>query len=233
MYQDCNIINASRKHKFTFIMLHPMQCDSKYFYNFLNYFEKIKKIKFIFESIKFIFPEASFMDIDYPNNKQYNIQSWYNYYTCYNNINKIDKIDLKDFESSTNRIINIIYNEAFILNSFKHIYLVGVSQGGTLLFNILNKLPRSIGGLYVIKSIYMDKYIKLKKNIKTPIYIYSGSKDKVYNLNLQKICFQKLKNKKYNIKWTIVKNLDHHKIIAQEHDFIINNFLDSLYSIKL
>ena len=79
----------------------------------------------------------------------------------------------------------------------------------------------------------MHKYIKLKKNLKTPIYIYSGSKDKVYNLNLQKICFQKLKNKKYNIKWTIIKNLDHHKIIAQEHDFIINNFLDTLFSVKL
>ena len=163
MYQDCNIINASKKHKFTFIMLHPMQCDSKYFYNFLNYFEKIKKIKFIFESIKFIFPEASLMDIDYPNNKQYNIQSWYNYYTCYNNINKIDKINIEDFENSTNRIINIIYNEAFILNSFKNIYLIGVSQGGTLIFNVLNKLPRNIGGLFIIKSIYMDKYIKLKK----------------------------------------------------------------------
>ena len=233
MYQNCNIINASRKHKFTFIMLHPMQCDSKYFYNFLNYFEKISKVNYIFECIKFIFPEASYMNIDYPNNKQYNIQSWYNYYTCYNNINKIDKIDLKDFEYSTSRIINIIYNEAFILNSFKHIYLVGVSQGGTLLFNILNKLPRSIGGIYCIKSIYMHKYIKLKKNLKTPIYIFSGSKDKVYNLNLQKICFQKLKNKKYNIKWTIIKNLDHHKIIAQEHDFIINNFLDNLLNIKL
>ena len=232
MYQDCNIINASRKHKFTFIMLHPMNCDSKYFYDFLNYFEKIRKINYIFESIKFIFPEASFMNIDYPKNKQYNIRSWYNYYTCYNNINKIDKIDINDFEESTNRIINIIYNEAFILNNFRHIYLIGVSQGGTLLFNILNKLPRNIGGLFVIKSIYMDKYIKLRKNVKTPIYIYSGSNDFVYNLKLQKKCFDKIK-KKYFIKWTIIDELDHFKIITKEHKFIINNFLEILFSMKL
>ena len=214
-------------------MLHPMQCDSKYFYNFLNYFEKIKKIKFIFESIKFIFPEASLMDIDYPNNKQYNIQSWYNYYTCYNNINKIDKINIEDFENSTNRIINIIYNEAFILNSFKNIYLLGVSQGGTLIFNVLNKLPRNIGGLFIIKSIYMDKYIKLKKNVKTPIFIFSGNNDEVYNIKLQKLCFEKLKKRKYNIKWTIINDLDHHKKSNKEYKFIICNFYKNLYSIKL
>ncbi len=233
MYKDCNIINASSKHKFTFIMLHPMHCDSKYFYDFLNYFEKINKINYIYESIKFIFPEAPFIDIDYPKNKQYNIQSWYNYYSCYNNINKIDKINFNDFEESTNRIVNIIYNEAFILNSFKHIYLVGVSQGGTILFNILNKLPRNIGGLFIIKSIYMDKYIKLRKNVKTPIFIYSGSKDNIYNLKLQELCFKKLKSKNYNIKWTIIKNLDHYKIIVKEHQFILNNFLDNLFSVKL
>ena len=233
MYKNCNIINASMKHKFTFIMLHPMHCDSKYFYNFLDYFEKISKVNYIFESIKFIFPEASLMDIDYPNNKLYNIKSWYNYYTCYDNINKVDKIDIQDFENSTNRIINIIYNEAFILNNFKHIHLVGVSQGGTLLFNILNKLPISIGGLYVIKSIYMDKYIKLKKNLKTPIFIYSGSQDNIYNLKLQKICFKKLKNRKYDISWTIINNLDHYKILTKEHKFIINNFLKTLFCIKL
>ncbi len=214
-------------------MLHPMQCDSKYFYNFLNYFEKIKKIKFIFESIKFIFPEASLMDIDYPNNKQYNIQSWYNYYTCYNNINKIDKINIEDFENSTNRIINIIYNEAFILNSFKNIYLIGVSQGGTLIFNVLNKLPRNIGGLFIIKSIYMDKYIKLKKNVKTPIFIFSGNNDEVYNIKLQKLCFEKLKKRKYNIKWTIINDLDHHKKSNKEYKFIICNFYKNLFSIKL
>lgn len=214
-------------------MLHPMQCDSKYFYNFLNYFEKIKKIKFIFESIKFIFPEASLMDIDYPNNKQYNIQSWYNYYTCYNNINKIDKINIEDFENSTNRIINIIYNEAFILNSFKNIYLLGVSQGGTLIFNVLNKLPRNIGGLFIIKSIYMDKYIKLKKNVKTPIFIFSGNNDEVYNIKLQKLCFEKLKKRKYNIKWTIINDLDHHKKSNKEYKFIICNFYKNLFSIKL
>lgn len=226
MYKNCKIITPSQSHKFTFIMLHPMHCDASYFNDFLCYFKNIKNNNINFKAIKFIFPEASLMDIDYPNNKLDNIQSWYNYYTCYDNINKIDKISVSDFEKSCMNIVNIIHNEAYILKNFKKIYIIGISQGGTLLFNILNKLPRNIGGLFVIKSIYMDKYIKLKKNTKTPIYIYSGSKDSIYSLKFQKKCLKKLKN--YKLYHTIIKDLDHFSIEIYENDFIINSFLDTL-----
>ena len=202
-----------------------MHCNSSYFNNFLDYFENNNNI---FEYIKFIFPESPIMDINYPKNKLINVKSWYNYYSYYNNVNKIDKINIQDFQKSSMRIINIIFNEAFILNSFKKIYLIGVSQGGTLLLNILNKLPISIGGLFIIKSIFMYKYIKLKKDIKTPLFIYSGANDKVYNLKFQKFCYKKLLSRKIYYKWTIINNLDHHKIISKEHKFIINNFLNNL-----
>ena len=81
-------------------------------------------LNYIYNSIKFIFTDTQIMDVDYPNNKQYQVNSWYNYYTCYDNLNKIDKINIEDFERSSERIINIIYNEAFILNKFKSIYLI-------------------------------------------------------------------------------------------------------------
>lgn len=228
MYSNCNIINPRNKHLFTFIMLHPMQCDYKYFNNFIDYFERMNNLNYIFNSIKFIFPDSPIMDIDYPNNKQYQVNSWYNYYTCYDNLNKIDKINVEDFERSTERIVNIIYNEAFILNKFKSIYLIGVSQGGTLLFNILNKLPKSIGGLFCIKTIYMNKYIKLKNNKKTPFYFFCAARDLIYNYKFQKICYEKLKKRKYKINYTIINNLDHHSISNYEHEFIINNFIKIL-----
>ena len=66
MYANCNIINPKNRHFFTFIMLHPMQCDSNYFNDFLEYFENINKAKYLYDSIKFIFPESPIMDIDYP-----------------------------------------------------------------------------------------------------------------------------------------------------------------------
>lgn len=228
MYNNCNIINPKNKHLFTFIMLHPMQCNYNYFNNFIDYFERINDLNYIFNSIKFIIPDSPIMDVDYPNNKQYQVNSWYNYYTCYDNVNKIDKINVEDFERSTERIVNIIYNEAFILNKFKSIYLIGVSQGGTLLFNILNKLPKSIGGLFCIKTIYMNKYIKLKKNKKTPVFVFCGKRDNIYNYKFQKICYEKLKKRKYKINYTIINDLDHHSITNYEHKFIIHNFIKIL-----
>ena len=97
-----------------------------------------------------------------------------------------------------------------------------MSQGGTLLFNILNNLPESLGGLFCIKSLYMYKYIKLKKNRATPLYFYSGNKDNVYNLEYQKKC-SKLLERKYKIVWKIVDNLDHYTKIEEEYKFIMGN----------
>ena len=62
---------------------------------------------------------------------------------------------------------------------------------------------------------------------------HSNHRFYIYNLKLQQLCFKKLQSKNYNIKWTIIKNLDHYKIIVKEHQFILNNFLDNLFSVKL
>ena len=140
-------------------MLHPMGSDSSYFDEYIEYIKNNNKI---YNKINFILPESPIMDVDYPNNKQYNVKSWFNYYTYNNNI--IDEISVKDYNLACNTIITIINREATILGSYKRIFLLGVSQGGTLLFNILNKLEKPLGGLFCIKSLYMYKYVKLTKN---------------------------------------------------------------------
>ena len=225
MYANCNIINPTNRHLFTFIMLHPMQCDSNYFNNFLEYFERIYKAKYLYDSIKFIFPESPIMDVDYPKNKQYNVKSWYNYYTCYDNIVDIDIIDVMDYNYQTNRILDIIHKEAFVLNNYDNIFIAGTSQGGTLLFNILNKLPCKIGGIFCIKSIYMYKYTEINFYIETPIFIFTTVHDDIYNYKLQKISFNKIKNKSCNFNWIKVKNFLHNEYNEQENIFIINNLL--------
>ena len=221
MYGNSIIVKAHKKHKYTFIMLHPMFSDSTYFNDYIEYFKKTNST--LASSIKFILPESSLMTIDYPNNKHYNVKSWYNYYTCYNNLNKLDKINEDDFATQTNKIVVIINNEATILNSYKKVFLLGVSQGGTLLFNILKFLPQSLGGLFCIKSLYMYKYIDLKTNTNTPLFFYSGNKDNIYNLAFQKKC-AKLLEPSYSISWTIIDGLDHHTKIVDEYDFVFKNF---------
>ena len=221
MYDNTIIINSNKKHKYTFIMLHPMCSDATYFNDYITYF---KNNCIIANTIKFIMPQSPLMDVDYPNNKQYCVRSWYNYYSCYNNLNKVDKISIQDFNKQTSRLVSIINSEATILNSYKSIFIIGVSQGGTLLFNILNKLPNPLGGLFCIKSLYMYKYIKLRKNRATPLYFFSGTKDTIYNLEYQKKCSQLLE-RKYKLVWKIITNLDHYTKTKEEYKFILEWFL--------
>lgn len=216
MYENCKIITPIGPHKYTFIMLHPMYSDATYFNDYINYF---KNNCIIANAIKFIMPQSPLMDIDYPHNKQYCVRSWYNYYSCYNNLNKVDKISIQDFNEQTSRLVSIINSEATILNTYKSIFIIGVSQGGTLLFNILNKLPSPLGGLFCIKSLYMHKYIKLRKNRATPLYFFSGTKDEIYNLEYQKKC-SALLERKYKLVWRIVTNLDHYTKTKEEYKFI-------------
>ena len=220
-YINSIIHNSIKKHKYTFIMLHPMFSDSTYFNDYIAYF---KKNCVIVNNIKFILPESPLMDIDYPNNKHYNVKSWYNYYTCYNNLSKLDKINSDDYNLQTQKIVAIINNEASILKSYKNIFIVGVSQGGTLLFNILKFLPEALGGLFCIKSLYMYKYVNLKTNNATPMFFFSGNKDDVYNLTFQIKC-SKLLEPNYNIAWTIIDGLNHYDKIEDEYIFVLKYFL--------
>ena len=220
---NTTIINNVNKHKYTFIMLHPMFSDSTYFNDYIDYFKKYDSA--LTNSIKFILPESPLMDIDYPNNKQYNVKSWYNYYSCYNNLHKLDKINTQDFIIQTKRIVTIINDEAVILKSYKKLFIIGVSQGGTLLFNILKFLPHTLGGIFCIKSLYMYKYINLKTHSSSPLFFYSGNKDNIYNLEFQQKC-GKLLERYYNIRWTIIDNLDHHIKLQEEYDFIFRNFIE-------
>ena len=205
-------------------MLHPMGSDSSYFDEYIEYIKNNNKI---YNKINFILPESPIMDVDYPNNKQYNVKSWFNYYTYNNNIDIIDEISVKDYNLACNSIITIINREATILGSYKRIFLLGVSQGGTLLFNILNKLEKPLGGLFCIKSLYMYKYVKLTKNTCTPLYFYSGNKDEVYNLEFQQSC-SKLLEKKYKVTWTIINDLNHHEKRIDEYKFVLDNMLLSI-----
>ena len=217
MYENCKIISHKGSHKYSLLMLHPMYSDVSYFNDYIDYCTK--NYNNIIKNCKFILPQSPLMTIDYPDNKQYSVASWYNYYTCYNNLNKIDKISIQDFNEQTRRLTAIINNEAVILKTYKSIFIIGVSQGGTLLFNILNKLPNPLGGLFCIKSLYMYRYIKLRKNRATPLYFFSGTKDEVYNLEYQKKC-SALLERKYKLIWRIVTNLDHYTKTKEEYKFI-------------
>ena len=222
MYDNCKIIYPSYEHKYSVILLHGMDSAPKYFDNLIDYLSSNHIYSHILTNTKFIFPEAPIMNINFPNNTLVNVNSWYNYYTRYDNLNKIDLINTLDFRYQTIRILNIILSEYMLLKgNNKNIYIGGISQGGTIAYNLLSFLPFNIGGLISIKSIFMYKYTKLKKyNIKSRIYMFNAEDDEVYNSELQNNCIKRLKNIGYKINLKIIPYLDHNTITNNEHDFI-------------
>jgi len=218
------IIYPINQHLYTIILLHGMYSNNESFNKFLNYFKNHHKYKFIYNNIKFIIPSSPIITLHYCYPYINKISAWYNYFTCYDGLCKIDKIDIDEFNFQSERIANIIKKESKILNNNKQIFIIGVSQGGTIAFNIIKYLPFNIGAIVSINSIYMNKYIKLnKKYNKIPIYIYSLLKDEIYPFKFQKFCYKVLEKKNFKLKWYINSIDKHSDENIDQYKFIINS----------
>ena len=74
----------------------------------------------------------------------------------------------------------------------------------------------------------MDNILKINKiSNKIPIYLFSGSKDKIYNIKFQDISLNKLREKKYKIFW-FIKKLHHCEYSKYEQHFLFNSINDIL-----
>ena len=213
---------SKSSHKYSLILLHGMNMQIKELYSITEILQK----KYI--HLKIIIPTANKMDISWPDGPEYNIRSWYNYYTRNDNQFVHDTINIDDFNYQTNNIFKIIDNERKILKNSKSIIIAGISQGGTLAFNIGLNYFEKLGGIIGIHTIFMDNIIKINNNSnKIPIYLFSGSKDKIYNIKFQDISLDKLRDKKYKIFWYI-KKLHHCEYSKYEQNFLFNAINDIL-----
>ena len=198
--------------KYTLIFLHGMYQTNKsleYIYETINN---------NFKNIKIIFPNAPIIDIDWPHYKEYNVSSWYNYYS--NNNGKLyhDLISLNDFNREKNRIYKIIKNEIDLLNGkSENIIIGGISQGGTIAFDLALTCDLKLAAFIGIHTILMDDYIKKKLLNNLPIYLFSGKNDEIYDIKLQK---RSVENLNLNIKW-IIKDLTHCESSILETEFLI------------
>jgi predicted esterase len=224
MNQNNIILNPKNKHMFTFILLHGMGSNTNSFNNFLHFFENDSSYKIYFKNTKFIIPASPIINVHYPQQTLYNINSWYDYYTQYDGKNKIDKINTYQFYKQTRRILSLIKSESNLIKN-KNIYCIGISQGGTLLFNILKFLKFKIGGIIPIDTIYMNNYIKLNFTF-TPISILTHFKDEIYPFELQNKCYNLLRKKNININQTIFDNGYHAEESIYQYKFILNSIFN-------
>ena len=216
------IFNAIEKHLYTIIILHGMYQHNKSLIPLANYIQNYNK------NIKIILPTAPIRSISWSKTPEPNVSSWYNYYTRNDGLLIHDDINKKHFEQQTARINNIIDKERKLVNVNK-IIVAGISQGGTLAFNIGLKYFDKIGGIIGIHTIFMDNVISLDNIQKIPVYLFSGNKDNIYNIDLQKSSFKKLRP--YNISaanWFIENDLGHCEKSEKEFEFIIRSIQNIL-----
>jgi predicted esterase len=204
------------KHLYTIIILHGMYQDYTSLLELSNDIQKHNR------NIKVILPNAPRRTINWSNGKEENIRAWYNYYTRRDGEMRHDIIEHTHFIDQTERINKIIDGECKLISS-KNIIIAGVSQGGTIAFNIGLHSPYKLGGIIGIHTVFMDNIISINNMNKIPIYLFSGEKDSIYNIKLQKRSCKNLYKLNYKIEWYIESNLEHCEYSSQENLFIVNS----------
>jgi len=211
------IFNAIEVHLYTLILLHGMYQTSESLISIANYIQNYNK------NIKIILPDAPKRNISWSTPPDYNVSSWYNYYTRYDGLFIHDEINKNHFNQQTIRINNLIERESKLIN-YNKIIIAGISQGGTLALNIGLNHKDKLAGIIGIHTILMDNIVNLNNIQKIPIYLFSGNKDNIYNIDFQKESFKKLKLQNINIvDWFIENNLG-----LKEYRFIIKSIQNIL-----
>jgi len=165
------IISCSEKHDTTVIILHGLYQDT------LEIQMMIKRINCNF--IKWIILEGRGA-------------KWYNYYTQRDNHQRHDKINYSQFMRSCNCLKKIVKQELKYIASEK-LYILGISQGGTVCINTALSLKFKLGGVICIDTIFLSDYISDISFLKQSFYTLISSKDKIYNPDFQKVCYDLLR----------------------------------------
>jgi len=207
------IFNSIEKHLYTIIILHGMFQTYKDLIPLKTAIQKHNK------NMKVILPTAPLRSISWSDKPLHNISSWYDYYTQKNGLLEHDDINENHFIEQTQRIYKIIDNER---NSIlvQNIIVAGISQGGTIAFNVGLHYKEPLGAIIGIHTIFLNTIIPIESIQTPPIYLFSGRKDSIYNIQLQESSLAKLKEK-CPIDWHIEENLNHCEYSPNELKYII------------
>ena len=223
-----NVYNSIDIHLYSIIILHGMYVSNDSLFNTAKFIQENNK------NIKVILPAAPTRDIDWPNGKEYNVSSWYNFYTRKDGELEHDIINIREFNKEKKRIQEIIQHEINLLHGkSNNVIIAGISQGGTLALNIALTNNYKLGGVIGIHTVFLDYLINNYHELNNiPIYLFSGKNDKIYNIKLQKKSLVHLKHYD-NISWNIEQNLGHCEYSIKENIFMINSINNIINRINI
>lgn len=201
-------------HLKTIIILHGL--------NHTNLDEIVSKINKK-RGVKILIPIAKKILIKWPDSKEEEAHSWYNYYTRYDNMIKHDIINLPEFNKNSESIKNLIEQESKIIDPSK-IYLCGISQGGTIAINVGLQLNFKINRIICVDTIFLHCYFDYRIFGKSSqkFSVLQSKNDTVYNPQFQDHCYAILKRYNYEIDKKILDS-EHTESMEQISDFIVSN----------
>lgn len=124
------------------------------------------------------------------------------------------------------QIDNVVKEVETILKEFKNVILVGYSQGGVIVNNLMLRNPKKYNRIISINS-YLDVKGELKKERSykkvSMLFIY-GKNDFIINEKMVKKSFKILEQ--YKIKYKSIEHFNYHEITKDVHNKIINYLND-------
>ena len=211
---DIYLIPKSGKYKYVFIFVHGLYASSK---TYIDYFDKIDGL---FPSdFKIILPCAPIQNVDVNNGKP--TTSWFNIFPKHGKEIKDDCIDLTQLEISSNRIKNIIKEEAVLLNNdYGKIFLCGFSQGACVSFYVGLTLDKLLGCIVCMCGMPFSGYMINENNKqKLNVFVVLGKQDPFFKEDYVKKQIEDIIGKKDNLLIKVYEN-NAHKLCDDELDDI-------------
>ena len=218
---EIHLIPKSNKYEYVYIFMHGLfTSPSKY----VDFFDRPNPP--VPANFKIIMPCAPVQNADF--NQGRPTTSWFNISAKYGGVIYEDTINYKQLEESSNRIKNIIKEEAKLLNNdFSRIFVSGFSQGAYLSFYIGLSFEYLLGGIACFCGMPLTK-TKIVENNRNNlnIFVALGAKDGFVEIDLAKEQMKKLLGKNENMVIKEYKNYDHQ--VYEEELKDMNKFLLNL-----
>ena len=202
---DIYLIPKSGKYNYVFIFIHGLHDTPK---KFVDHFDKNDGL---FPSdFKIILPCAPVQNCD-AHLYHEPTTSWFNIFTNHGKEIKDDSIDINQLEASSNRIKDIIKEEAELLNyDYSKIFISGFSQGACASFHIGLTLDNLLGGIIGFCGMPLSLY-KINENNKNNlnILVILGAKDPFFKEEYVKEQIKNIIGERDKLEIKVYENIAH------------------------
>ena len=210
--QDVVITTPTTRHKATVIMLHAM-------YGGPHDYDRLCT-RLATRGVKSIALAAPQRLVHWPGGAECGVTAWYDYYTCRDGEAQHDIINERQLDQQAMRVHDTI--QAELKHTDVPVMLLGSSQGGTVVLRTIALCDDAVDAVICLRTCYLhnipvttcplSRHASQHRRLPR-MFIFSGEKDEVYTLSLQRGSYAALYRLLHRTwmrpTWTIVDDLRH------------------------